>query len=219
MSIWSISWTPIQTRLWNRAQMSKDIQGPCIAKIMHEDDDHFFNEEYVVRWEFFPEGKTVNAVLYNDVKERLLQINEMSEDSPVPFKRMVIVIQWTILWSYDWKPFLDNKKVTVLQYPPCSPAHTPMTYYHLPKLKFTPNGWHFKSIMENEDTVYKEIEKHYRRGLPRKDKFLLKCANWCSPGILKFPISCTEWSELVLVQLHNRGQAPHILNVSNNGGQ
>ena len=40
---------------------------------MHEDDDHFFNEEYVVHWEFFPEGKTVNAVLYNDVKEWLLK--------------------------------------------------------------------------------------------------------------------------------------------------
>jgi len=52
-----------------------------------------------------------------------------------------------------------------------------MTYYHLPKLKFTPNRWHFKSIMENEDAVYTENEKHYKRGLPGKDKSLLKCAN------------------------------------------
>jgi hypothetical protein len=39
----------------------------------------------------------VNAVLYNDVKERLLKKNEISEDSPVPFKGMVIVIHCTIL--------------------------------------------------------------------------------------------------------------------------
>jgi len=218
MSIWSISWTPIQKRLWNRAQMSKDIQGPCIAKIMHEDDDNFFNEEYVVHWEFFPEGKTVSEVLYNDVKERLLKKNEISEVSPVLFKRLVIVIQCIILWSYDWKPFLDNRKAAVLQYPPYSPAHTPVTYYHLPKLKFTPNGWHFKSIMENEDAVYKENEKHYKRGLPRKDKSLLKYANWCSPGILKLPYP-VEWSEFVLVQLCNRGQAPYILSISSNGRQ
>lgn len=151
-----------------------------------------------VHWELFPEGKTVNAVLYNDVKERLLKNNEISEVSPVPFKRFVIVIQCTNLWSYDWKPCLVNRKVAVLQYPPYSPAHTPITYYHLPKLKFTPNGWHLKSIMENEDGVYKESEKHYKRGLPSKDKSLLKCPNWCSPGILKllYPV---QWSELVLV--------------------
>jgi hypothetical protein len=60
-----------------------------------------------------------------------------------------------------------------------------MTYHYLPKLKFTSDGWHFKSITENEDAVYKETEKHYKRGLPRKDKSLLKCANWYSPDILK----------------------------------
>jgi hypothetical protein len=27
----------------------------------------------------------------------------------VPFKRLVIVIQCTVLWSYDWKPFPDNR--------------------------------------------------------------------------------------------------------------
>jgi len=31
--------------------------------------------------------------------------------------------------------------------------------------------------MENEDAVYTENEKHYKRGLPGKDKSLLKCAN------------------------------------------
>jgi len=39
---------------------------------MHE-DDNFFNEEYAVHWEFFLEGRTVNAVLYNEVKEQLLK--------------------------------------------------------------------------------------------------------------------------------------------------
>jgi hypothetical protein len=39
--------------------------------------------------------------------------------------------------------------------------------------------------MENEDAVYKENENHYKRGLSRKDKSLLKCANWYSPGILQ----------------------------------
>jgi hypothetical protein len=41
----------------------------------------FFNGKYVVQWEFFPDGKTVNAVFYNDVKERLLKMNEISEVS------------------------------------------------------------------------------------------------------------------------------------------
>jgi len=126
-------------------------------------------------------------VLYNNVKERLLKENEISEVSPVPFKRLVIVIQQIVLRSYHWKLFLDNRKVAVLQYPPYSPAHTPMTYYYSSKLKFTSNGWHFKSIMENEDAVYKENKKHYKRGLPRKDNSLMKCANWCSLGILKLP--------------------------------
>jgi hypothetical protein len=66
----------------------------------------------------------------------------------------------------------------------------------LAQIKIYPNSWHFKSIMENENAVYKETEKHYKRGLSGKEKSLLKCANWCSPGILKLPYPV--WSEVNL---------------------
>jgi hypothetical protein len=71
-------------------------------------------------------GQNGQCSVLQCVKEHLLKKNEISEASPVPFKRLVIVIQCTVLWSYDWKPFLDNRKVAVLQYPPYTPAHTPI---------------------------------------------------------------------------------------------
>ena len=96
----------------------------------------FFDWQGVIHKEFFPESETNNAVYYKGVMERLL--NRIRRVRP----GMCESGNWFLLHdnapSHNAtivKQFLAQRKVTVLDHPPCSPDLAPADYFLFPKVK------------------------------------------------------------------------------------
>jgi len=85
----------------------------------------FFKWQGVIHKEFVPEGETINAVYYKGVMERLL--NRIRRVRPGMCESGNSFLLHDVL-SHNArivKQFLAQRKVTVLDHPPCSPDLAP----------------------------------------------------------------------------------------------
>jgi len=134
-----------------------------IPKVPHQDHaDNFFDSQGIVHKEFIPEGKTVNAVFYKGVMDRLLK--RIQRVHPAAF------------WSLDFFLLHDNapahkaasfcqflapKNVTTIYQPPYSPDLSPPDNFLFPKLKMKLKGLHVVDVVEIQEAVteLKKVQK------------------------------------------------------------
>jgi len=114
----------------------------------------FFNWQGVIHKEFVPEGETINAVYYEGVMERLL--NRIRYVRP----GMCESGNWFLLHenapSHNAtmvKQFLGQRKVTVLNHPPCLLDLAPADYFLFPNVKSHLKGRLFDSISDIQKAV------------------------------------------------------------------
>ena len=117
----------------------------------------FFNSQGIVRKEFVPEGKTVNAEFYKGVIDRLLKrvqrVGPLRSDLEIFF----------FLFHGNIAPsvcqFLTPKNVTTLYHPLYSPDLSPPDYFLFLKLKMKLKGLHFADVAEIQEAVTDELKK------------------------------------------------------------
>jgi len=114
----------------------------------------FFHWQGVIHKEFVQGGETINVVYYKGVLER--------------FRNRIRRVRPGMCESGNWfllhdnvpshnativKQFLAQRKVTVLDHPPCSPDLAPADYFLFPKVKSHIKGRIFDSISDIQKAV------------------------------------------------------------------
>ena len=135
-----------------------------IPKVPHQEhvDNFFFDSRGVVHKEFVPEGKTVNAEFYKEVKDGLLkriQCVRPAASCSRDFFYCTIMRPSTKLQvfpSFDPPKMLQN---FINPLPPYSPDLSPPDSFLFPKLKMKLKGLHFAEFSEIQEAITDELKK------------------------------------------------------------
>jgi hypothetical protein len=115
-----------------------------------------------VHKDFVPEGKTVNAVFYKGVMDRLLK--RIQRGRPAAFRSRDFFLLHHNAPTHKVASvcqFLTPKNVTTLYHPQYSPDLSPPDYFLFPKLKMKLKGLHFVAVAEIQEaaTELKKLQK------------------------------------------------------------
>ncbi|GBM08018.1 Histone-lysine N-methyltransferase SETMAR [Araneus ventricosus] len=124
----------------------------------------FFDYDYVIHYEFIPEGQTVNKDLYLEILKQLRDAirrkrpenwatNDwfLLHDNALPHRALIV------------KKYLARHSVTTLEHPPYSTDLAPADFYPFPRLKKKLKGHrsvHSDEVIENATKQLKDLSKN-----------------------------------------------------------
>jgi hypothetical protein len=108
-----------------------------------------FDSQGIVHKEFVPEGKAVNAELYQGVMDSLLKRIQLVRPAAVCSQDFFVLHDNTRAHkAASICQFLTPVNVTTLYHPPYCPDLSPPDYFVFPKLKIKLKGLHFADVAE-----------------------------------------------------------------------
>jgi hypothetical protein len=132
----------------------------------------FFNSQGVLRKEFVPEGKTVNAEFYKGLKDHLLKHIQWVRTSAFCSRDCFLLHNNAPTHKAEFAKFGPKKCDN-----PHSPDLSPPEYFLFPKLKMKLKGLHFVDVDDIKEAITDELKKVQKEEFSAAFQKLYNCAS------------------------------------------